>query len=285
MTDNLPILFDGLHTTCYINHPSLANHKKFVRAHNIEHKYYRDLSKYETKIIRKLYFFVESLKLRLYEKKLGKGDMIFPIGFKDQVYFLSEYKRSELLLPFIPFNDLICNPGLGDYIIYHGNLWISENQAICEYLINEVFSRVPYKCIIAGKSPLKKLRMKASKYKNITIIPDPDEEQILRLIRDAHLNLLPALTCNGFKLKLLYALFAGRHCIANSMMLRDTKLDSLCHIADDSSSIIEKIHYLMGQPFTEEMISERSAILTGTYSNVKNAESLAFHIFRNEKSL
>jgi glycosyltransferase involved in cell wall biosynthesis len=150
---------------------------------------------------------------------------------------------------------------------------------MCELLAEEVFSKVPFPCIIAGKSPSERLRSKALKYKNITIIPDPEEEQMLELIREAHINLLPARSSNGFKLKLLYALFAGRHCLVNSIMVRGTMLDSSCHIADDSPSLIEKINTLMRQPFTDEMISDRSSILIKNFNNSVNAEKLIRLLF------
>jgi len=278
-TDNHPVLFDGLHTTYYLDHPSLAGRKKFVRVHNIEHRFYRNLTKSEKNLIKKSYYAVESFRLWWYEKRLTKADAIFPISLSDNQYFSSENKTVRILLPFFPFNKLECLTGCGHYIIYHGNLWLSENQVICEFLIDKVFSKITYPCIIAGKSPSAKLRAKASHHKNITLIPDPDEEQMTRLIKDAHINLIPARTCNGFRLKLLYALFAGRHCITNNMMLKGTYLNSLCHIADDSASVIEKINCLMEQPFTEEMISGRASIIGETYSNIRNAEMMVSIIF------
>ncbi len=279
MTDNYPVLFDGLHTTYYIDHPALSGRKKYVRAHNVEHRYYRALAKNERNIVKKLYFLAESLKLKLYEKKLGIADAIFPISQADQEYFSFYYKNSELLLPFVPFNKITCKPGRGEYIIYHGDLSVNENQKICEFLTEEVFSRVSYPCIIAGKNPSGKLKSKTSSYKNITMIRDPDERQMLELISDAHINLIPAKTSNGFKLKLLFALFTGRHCLVNSTMVNGTMLDPLCHIANESSSIIDKIHSLMGQSFTEGMILEREQYLPDKYNNIKSAKKLASLLF------
>src|SRR5687768_9571780 len=41
--DNVPVLFEGVHTTGFID--DLNGRKKFLRAHNIEHKYYGNLAK------------------------------------------------------------------------------------------------------------------------------------------------------------------------------------------------------------------------------------------------
>ena len=54
--DRHPILFEGLHTTAYINHPLLANKVKIVRAHNVEHDYYEALALAEEKWWTTLFF-------------------------------------------------------------------------------------------------------------------------------------------------------------------------------------------------------------------------------------
>ena len=85
--NDYPILFDGLHTTFYINHPALLDRKKFVRIHNIEHNYYKSLAKNESNLLKKEYFRLESAKLQHYERVLEKADCIFPISEKEQEYF------------------------------------------------------------------------------------------------------------------------------------------------------------------------------------------------------
>ena len=48
-----PILFEGLHSCFYLNHPLLQNRKKMVRMHNIEHDYYRKLEDVESNFFKK----------------------------------------------------------------------------------------------------------------------------------------------------------------------------------------------------------------------------------------
>ena len=45
LLDDAPILFEGLHTTYFLNSNPLANRIKMVRTHNIEHNYYNGLAK------------------------------------------------------------------------------------------------------------------------------------------------------------------------------------------------------------------------------------------------
>ena len=277
--NDYPILFDGLHSTFYINHPAFSNRIKLVRLHNIEHKYYHNLAENEPNLLRKIYFLLESAKLKKWEKVLGKADHILPVSEKDQEYFENEYQNCVFLAAFHPFSESISLPGKGEYIIYHGDLSVNENSAIADSLISNVFSKIPYRCIIAGKDPPEFIRSHAARYTNIDLISDPDNDQITNLIVNAHINLLPALTNNGFKLKLLMALYAGRHCLVNSAVAGNTTIKKLCHIADSNADIVNKVHLLMKEPFTGEMILNRQKVLSENFDNMKNAKKLIGLIF------
>lgn len=279
LRDNFPILFDGLHTTFCLDHPSLSGRKKYVRMHNIEHRYFASLSRYEKNPFKKTYFRIESMRLGLYEKILKNADRLFAISPSDYEYFSNIYHNAELILPFHPYGKIESKKGSGEYCLFHSNLSVSENIAIAEFLISKVFSKVPYSCIIAGKKPPKRLTDKSSHFKNIRIIPDPDSDNMTRLISDAQINILPAWVINGLKLKLLIALCMGRHCIVNERMIRGTWLEDLCHVADSAKAMAEKITTLMKQPFTEEMIASRDTVLIKYYNNFTTAKKLSSIIF------
>ena len=44
LTDNDPILFEGIHCTAWLKHPALKDRVKVVRTHNIEYQYYKTTS-------------------------------------------------------------------------------------------------------------------------------------------------------------------------------------------------------------------------------------------------
>lgn len=275
LLDDYPILFDGLHTTYYLNHPELAGHRKIVRTHNIEHRYYRNLAAAERNPFRKIFYRKESLKLELYEEILRKADKLLAISPAGYEYFNSRYGNAELVLPFHPFAKVESRTGSGRYVLYHGDLSVNENQIIAELLVSEVFSHIALPCIIAGKNPPADLAGKASPFNNISIVANPDESKMSELIREAHINILPALSSEGMKLRLLFALFSGRHCIVNSMIAGNTGLESLCHIADTPAEMTGKIQLLFDQAFTDEVIKEREEILSQKFNNQRNAEKLA----------
>jgi len=274
LQNDYPIFFDGLHTTKYLDHPSLVERKKFIRAHNIEHLYYRNLSHYEPNIVKKLYFRLESFKLKLYEKILHRADCVFAISDREQEYFNNEYHNSAFLAPFHPFDKAEYLSEFGDYILYHGDLSVNENIAVIDSLIRGVFSKVSYPCIIAGKNPQKNILNEALRYSNIKIVSNPDDNEMKELIFNAHVQVLTGLASNGFKLKLLIALHAGRHCIVNQAVVEGTKLSSLCHLTTSNKEITEKIHQLMKIRFTEAMFLKRTKMLSEDFNNKTNGVKL-----------
>ncbi len=131
----------------------LSGRKKFVRVHNIEHLYYSTLARFEKNPARKLFYGIESLRLKQYEKILKHADILLTVSDTDQEYFESLYHNAELIPSFHPFEQIESPEGTGDYIIYHGDLSVNENIMVAEYLITKIFSKLPYKCVIAGKNP------------------------------------------------------------------------------------------------------------------------------------
>jgi hypothetical protein len=279
LRDDYPILFDGLHTTLLLDNPALTDRKKYVRLHNLEHRYYQNLKKNERNTFARLYFLIESLRLKRYEPVLRKADLLFTISKGDQEYYRSQFQRSELILPFHPFNKAESLTGTGKYILFHGDLSVNENASFAERLIKEVFSRVPFKSIIAGRNPGKHLSSRASEYDNITFISNPDNKYMGRLIRDAHINIVTATATTGFNIKLLMVLFSGRHCIANSAITKDTGLVQLCHSVDSTDDMIEMIYNIMDQPFNNEMLKEREVVLSELYNNQSCAKKISELIF------
>lgn len=278
--NDYPILFDGLHTTFYIRHPAISDRKKLVRVHNIEHRYYHTLATCETNLIKRIYFLFETFKLKWYESVLDKINCVLAISINDQKYFDNKYHNSVLLYPSHAFYKTESQQGFGEYILFHGDLSIKENALVADSLISGVFSKVSYPCIIAGKNPPEQLSSGASRYSNIQVVSNPDNKEMTRLILNAQIHLLPALVNNGFKLKLLTALYAGRHCLINSLAAENFMAGCLCHIANSNEEIVDKVHLLMKEKFTEEMINERQKLLSENYSNLTNAMKLIELIFR-----
>ena len=109
--------------------------------------------------------------------------------------------------------------------MYHGNLSVAENNEAALYLTNNVFSKLAFKCIIAGNNPSKELQQAVLSFKNIEIIDKTNSEHISELISNAQVNVLHTFQATGIKLKLLNALFLGRYCLGNKEMIKNTGLE------------------------------------------------------------
>ncbi len=283
--DNHPIIFEGLHTTYSIDHKSLSNRYKIIRTHNIEHNYYRSLAASDQNLLKKLFFHIESQKLKRYEKKLRYAQAILAISKNDYQYLKNKYTfpHSSLLhiSAFHPFDELKIQEGNGKYILYHGNLSVSENIRAAVYLIKQVLSKLQYPVVIAGRNPASSLHTMSERYKHIRLVKNPTDKEMKKLVEEAHINILPTFQATGIKLKLLHALFKGRHCIVNSPMVDNTGLENSCIICDTPDSMIMEINRLWSIPFSQDDIAYRKQILIRDFSNQVNAAELINSIVRN----
>lgn len=270
-SNNYPILFEGLHTCLNLDNPELKDHLKLVRTHNVEHEYYRNLRKAEPNIFRKMFFGIETCKLKAYEKILKNASHLLSISPNDNLYFDRKFGNSHFIPAFHPFNEIKSKEGRGAYILFHGNLSVAENLQAVEYLIKNVFSKINFPVIIAGKNPSASLGNKIRRHSNIQLIANPENEQMEKLIQNSHICLIPTFQDTGLKLKLLASLFSGRFCIANTPMIHKTGLEHLCHQADTPKEMIECVNQLFDQDFTSEEIKKRKLILEDTFSNHRNA--------------
>lgn len=273
--DHAPILFEGIHCTYYLNHPKLADRIKLVRAHNIEHDYYRFLSKAESNPAIKIYHKIESVKLKSYEKILFNATKILSISPEDQTYFENKYNNSIQIPAFHPNNTFTNVIGKSNYILIHGNLSVKENEKSIIFLINHVLKKSPYEVVIAGKSPTKKLLNKIKEIQNITLKENLSDEEMHSLINNAQIILLHTYQSTGIKLKLINSLFMGRHIICNDLMVVNTGLELLCHIVNTPEEWLLKIEELMTINMTSDILDKRKELLELKYNNLQNAQKIA----------
>lgn len=279
LVDNLklidaPILFEGLHVCFYLQHPDLKNRIRLVRTHNVEHDYYHHLSLAEKSIFKKWYLKRESIKLKEYENVLKDCNRILSVVESDQEYFKNKYSHSELMPVFIDETKFHYSEKNNEAILYHGNLAVSENIVAAEWLIENVFSKMDRKCIIAGKNPSSSLLTKMKEYKNIELIANPSFERLNTLIQESNICVLPTFQSTGIKLKLIDSLMQGKHCVVNAQMLTGTSLGEFCHQAETSQDFISKINELFYLNFTIEDFEKRKSHLKSYFNNEKSVERI-----------
>jgi hypothetical protein len=274
--DNYPILLEGIHCTFPLFTGALKNRKVKIRLHNIEHIYYNELAKNERNFFRKYYFRFESFLLKNYEKKLATTRDYWADSHSDVYSYKQQYRVDAIqFLPvFIPRVKAVSFSGLGSYCLYHGNLSVNENEQAVEWLLTNVFNELEIPFVIAGMNPSTRLKNMVYKYKHTCLVENPTEHEMNDLIKKAQINILPSLNRTGVKLKLLHAIFNGRHCLVNQTGILGSGVETLCEVAETAEDFKIKIKQLFYQEFTESMYLNRTKILMNTYDNQKNAQTI-----------
>lgn len=279
LQDDYPILCEGLHTTGILSDYRFKDRRIFVRAHNVEHDYYRMLADSESQAWKRLFLRQEARKLFHYEPIVKKSNGIFTVTQKDTEYFAQHYDNVLLVPSFNSFDSVHVNTGKGRHVLYHGNLSVAENMKAAEWLIQNVFSELDYPCVVAGLNPPQQLKQSASKYENIAVIANPSDMEMQHLLKNAQANVLVTNQPTGLKLKLLNALYNGRFCVVNANMVAGTGLAGLCIVADTPRDIIKALKQCIGKDFTTEKIEQRDMAMRRLYDNSTNADKLIHAIF------
>jgi len=277
LKDEFPILMEGVHCTSLVLDKRFAPRKKFVRIHNVEYRYYKQLFHFAHNLFRKIYYWRESLLLKKYEKDLVNNATAFwAVTQKDKLYYENELGCTSVdyLALFLPSWKIEYKTGMGAFCLYHGKLSVDENEYAARWLLTHIFSKTETPLVIAGKNPSQSLQKLASTRRNICIVANPSETQMQDLIAKAQVHVLPSFNSTGIKIKLLNALYNGRHCLVNSAMTDGTELDELCNVADSKTAFREKVEQLYHQPFTATDIEARKIILNRNYNNEAGAERL-----------
>jgi hypothetical protein len=112
-------------------------------------------------------------------------------------------------------------------------------------------------------------------------VANPSEAEMNDLVRKAQINVLPCFNKNttGVRLKLLHALFDGRHCVVNNSMVDGTGLEGACHIGGNADGFASIISQLYHQPFTTEEITLRKRLLAVTYNNEENTKKFIQYLW------
>ena len=274
LKDDYPILMEGIHTSALLDDPRFDKRKTAVRTHNIEHDYYQNLAKAETDIFKRYYFYNEAAKLKRYENHLKKAGALIAISQNDYRYFQSRFKRVEYIPAFHPHTEVASEEGSGDYVLYHGNLSVSENYNAVRFLINKVFKGLDIPLKVAGLNPPRHLKQLIKTQPHVELIENPADEQLQHLIKKAHINISITAQATGLKLKLLNILYNGRFCVVNDKMLSGSKLDDLTLVANDEISMRKLIKKLFTRTFTIHDINKRKTLLNIIYNNGNNVNDL-----------
>ena len=279
--DNHPVILEGIHCTGILNLLNTESRKILIRLHNDEAVYYKKLARYENNILKKIFFITESRRLEKYQSGLPKSCLYACLSHKDVGLFTKQYKLPHVrFLPaFTCWREVTGKEGIGNFCLYHGNLSVSENEKAACWLLDKVFTRIKVPFVIAGKQPSKRLSKRAHLCQHTCLVADPSEKEMNDLIQKAHINILPSFNNTGFKIKLLHALYTGRHCVVNPAGVEGSEMEPACHVGKNANAIASIILQLYHQPFGQEEIKLRKKLLCDHYSNERNAQKIIEWIY------
>ncbi|WP_346238530.1 glycosyltransferase family 4 protein [Niabella insulamsoli] len=280
--DNHPVLLEGLHTTGILNSIHKGDRRICVRMHNEESVYYRELARNTINPVKKTYYIAESLLTKKYTPTLPDDCMYACVTDDDKNSFAEQgFPNVQVIPPFPSWQEVDCPTGVGSLCLFHGNLAVPATEKAALWLLSNVFNKVRIPFVIAGKNPTRSIQKAADLCQNTCLVSNPCESEMEDLVQKAHINILPCFHKNrtGIRMKLLHALYKGRHCITTPAMVEGTGLEAACHIGNNSNalaSIISQLYYL---PFEEEEVKLRKRLLEDTYNNERNIQTFIDYLW------
>ncbi len=274
--DDYPILLEGIHCSHLLLNEKFSHRKIFLRLHNVEYKYYRQLAKTSVNPFKKVYYLYESYLLKKYEKSIAGKATILTVSNADAAVYQKEFGANRVmnLSVFLPFSEIQSHTGIGSFCLYHGNLSVAENEKAALWLLKEVFNDIKIPFVIAGKDPPGRLEKAAHLQSNTCLVANPSWTEMQDMISKAQINIIPSFNTTGIKLKLLNVLYNGRHCVVNEATTAGSGLEAACFTGINAPAMKSIIIQLYHQPFGEEEILLRKSLLEANFDNLRNARRL-----------
>lgn len=285
--NDYPILMEGMHCSYFLHSGQLDPKRCFVRLPNVEHAYYQKLANASRELPKKVYYYFESRLLKKYERSLANIGTYWTLSTSDLTVFNETlgYQNIDNLPLYLPNYIPEWKGEKGAYCLYQGNLSVEENEFAAIWLLENIFSTLEIPFVIAGKNPSKKLAQLAHTFQHTCLVANPTDKELGELIKKSQVNILPSFNATGVKLKVINALYQGRHCLVNRSAVEGSGVETCCEIANTAHSMKEKIIELFDKPFTYYNFEARVATLQRTYNNQLNAEQMIGWIFKGEPSI
>ncbi len=266
--DKLPILFEGIHTTGFVN--EMQDRVLLLRSHNIEHEYYNELAN-RTEGMRSLIYRRESVCLSDYEKAIaGKFDAVLAISPHDQQWYGRYGAKTAFLPPFHGESEVDIQPGRGAYVLYQGDLSLEINQDAVLDALRQLQGRSDVPLVIAGRSGHIDFENRLAAFPNVRRKADLTDDEMHLVIAGAQIILVHSLHGSGMKLKFFPALYHGRFVAATNGTRTGTPMDKAIfwYEPDGVANVIQQLWDL---PFSEDMVSERASHLEGLPGDLEKA--------------
>lgn len=241
--DKAPVWFEGIHTVGMLQKfpETFKNRKIFLRAHNIESRYYLELAEKEPLGLVQLYYKTESRRLHKYEQDcFSVFDHIFSISQSEQKEIATHNPSVSWLPAFVHYREQKISrlPPFdpeGLRVLYHGNFCVSENRNTAKSLL-QVFQQMGdprFQLILAGKG------LSHQEFKSDSVEIHANPPSMDAIMDTVDLVVLPGKQMSGVKIKLLESLAAGKRVIASRETLTGSGLEEFVPVLPSCSSLPE----------------------------------------------
>ena len=265
--------------------PQDTNAQIFLREHNAEYKMWERLLKIEKNIVKKLYLFIETKKIKKYEKNIcNKATQVMTITNedKDSLIKIGVKKENITMLPGIIIDGLDNKP-FSDFnlrsnnLMYVGSLSWDANIDGLVYFLNNIYPNVKAKIpdikfYIIGKNPPESLQKFAQKDKSIILtgfVQDLKKYYVKSKLFVVYLRY-----GSGIKIKILEALSNAMPVITNDIGIEGIYTGGVALAVNDKEFSEKIILLLKNNNILCNMSREGLNYILGNYSEKQYTDFL-----------
>ena len=264
-SNDFPILFEGLNGTGILKKIRLEGRKIIVRMHNDECRYAKHVAKFTSPFLffQKNRWNRHSREMKKYEDHLPQ-ECLYAFSTAEDLASSKEdhdLTNAHHLPAFTPHTEIKSQTGIGNFCLYHGDLSDPCNEKAALWLLTKIFNDIQTPFVIAGKNPGNQVIKMAELYAHSCLITNPSVTELEDLVSKAQIHVLPSFSNKKPELKLMNALYNGRHCVVNKEAIEGSAFEGACHVAATSNAFKSIILQLYHRPFEDEEIKLRNKII------------------------
>jgi glycosyltransferase involved in cell wall biosynthesis len=277
------IVLESDYVAAIVKNPAARRAKLLLRIHNEQVGYFRDLAQGTKSRLKKLYYYSESLKFRLFSPRmLNKCDLLWFISDSERQQHVRNHPEHKLKAYFVPTQvdrkSLRPFAGRGQTVLFIGTLTITHNTDAVEWFLEKVHPLLSelegYTFQVAGRTagqPISRLKQLVQQQSNVLLNEDP--VALDDLYENAAVFVNPVICGAGVKIKLVQALQAGMPVVSTSMGMEGTGFEHSVHllVADTPQEFAACVHKLiLNRTLAQRLVCNAQAFLAERYDMKAN---------------
>jgi len=276
------ILIESIYLLPYLGAYRKTKAKVVLRAHNVEHQIWEDLSKNSQNALKSKYLDLLSQQLKEYENtEIKKVDAILAISEKDKNIF--QKIAPNVPITTVPTSMSVPNDmqdyGKKDFFFLGAMDWLPNTEGI-EWLMKEVCDKfdIPEKIHLAGKQ-----LMKTSYTGNTCVINHGEIEDANRYISEHGICLIPLFSGSGVKIKLLENMTLGKPIITTKEGIRGVPVEDRKEVwvADTPADFFEAMKELHNNQELRQYLGENAKTFVRENYDLSNVSKKLVDFLKN----